>query len=120
MLTTAAADDDGHVYVYAKIVERSLDAIKMMIVLMNCDLVPNVASDLAPNVCNLQINFEKSKQITQLKNFHRIESTRAYVHTASVAQLVTLAKRFYSIFAEEGDDQGTITTYWLLTTSNGF
>lgn len=54
LLTMAAVDGDGHVYVYVQIVERSLDALEMMIVLMNCDLMPNVALDLAPNVYNLQ------------------------------------------------------------------
>lgn len=54
LLTMAAVDDDGHVNVYAKIVARSLDAIEMMIVLMSCDLGPNVELDLAPNVYNLQ------------------------------------------------------------------
>lgn len=53
LLMMAAVDDDGHVYAYSEIVEQSLAAIKMMIVLMSCDLVPNVELDLAPNVCSL-------------------------------------------------------------------
>lgn len=54
LLTMAAADDGGHANVRARIVEQSLDAIEMMIVLMNYDLVPNAELDSAPNVCNLQ------------------------------------------------------------------
>lgn len=53
LLMMAVVDDDGHVNVSEEIVERLLNAIKMMIVLMNCDLVPNVISDSLLNVYNL-------------------------------------------------------------------
>lgn len=77
LLTMAAADDDGHVNAYAKIAERSLDAIKMMIVLMNCDLVPNEALDSVPNVCNLQRRWMQ-KRITQTKSKSWIASNPQY------------------------------------------
>lgn len=71
LLTMAVADDYGHVSVCAKIAEQSLDAIEMMIVLMNCDLVPNAKLDLLPNVCNLQKN-------TQNKSLKSVYNNQMY------------------------------------------
>lgn len=51
----AVVDDCGHVNASVEIVERLLNAIKMLIVLMNCDLVPSVILDLKLNVCILYV-----------------------------------------------------------------
>lgn len=101
LLTTAAADDDGHVSVCAKIVERSLDAIKMMIVLMNCDLVPNVELDLAPNVYNLRNRTKSREKEKKLQMYCLFVCTASRSH-CSGKHVRALLKLFYSILCDCG------------------